>query len=127
MNNGKIPTGFPLLNQMLSRPELVEKATTPLDYVDPSVLKEGVDVLSQAKTFLRQQVLTAAVHGGGTAEREVFVVYGEQAGMEKGLFFITRTLAEVHFDNITGVNKAQDNEKSGGRTLTEMIEYLFHG
>lgn len=93
---------------------------------EPSeVLLEGVDALSGAKTFLAHDDLVQHGVGERHMTRTVYIVYSEPVGVQKGMFFITKTLAEVHFANITGQNKVQDTENSGGRTLSEMIQYLF--
>lgn len=133
MNNDKLPTGLPELNALLEKTGGLKKGDfTNVNYAatlrisDLGLLKEGTDRLTQAKTILRRQQLAAKRNGFSDDIRTVFVVYSEAAGMEKGLFFVTLTLAEVHFSNITGENKAQCNEQSGGRTIQEMLQHLFY-
>jgi hypothetical protein len=128
MNNDKIPTGLPLLNEKLEELGGLKQGLfsgAQLKIADIGLLKEGVDRVTQAKTILRRQELVAASTDRPSASRTVYVVYSETAGMEKGLFFVTHTLADVHFNNITGANKEQCPEPSGGRTLSEMITHLF--
>ena len=88
------------------------------------MLAEGIDTLSNAKTFFVRQVLV--MNGAPQHTSVVYAVYSATAGVEKGLFFVTRTLAEVHFANITGANREGCAEPSGGRTLSEIITHLFH-
>lgn len=52
----------------------------------------------------------------------VFVVYGV-SGPFSGLFFMTRTLAECYFENITA-DKEPDDHDSGGRLFGELIQFL---
>lgn len=102
-------------------------AETPIiASTDGLVLAVGIDTLTQHKTLLQYRALCFGYNSSESHTRHVFVVYSEVAGIDKGLYFNTRTVAEVHFDNITGVNKERCTEASGGRTLQEMIQFLFH-
>lgn len=129
MNNEQIPTGLPLLNEKLEALgglKLGDLSAPQLKIADIGLLKEGVDRVTGAKTILRRQELVATHSKDRKPDsRTVYIVYSELAGMNNGLFFVTHTLAEVHFNNITGVNKEACNEASGGRTLPEMIQHLF--
>lgn len=132
MNNEKFPTGLPRLNKLLEASGGLKTCVTKektsgvsLRIAALGLLKEGIDRLTEAKTILRRQQLVGKRNGFSDDTRTVFVVYSETAGMEKGLFFLTHALAEVHFSNITGEN-AQCNEQSGGRTIQEMIQHLFY-
>lgn len=137
----KIPTGLPQLNNLLQGGIKVGdfprvgmgrernkggSGKVSMCFKDPGLLAEGVDTLTQVKTFLREEQLTANLPGKPQDVRKVFVVHSADVELASGLFFTTRTLAEVHFDNITGKNSCEDSESSGGRTLQEMIQYLFH-
>lgn len=129
MNNDKIPTGFLRLNEKLEALGGLKEgdlSAPQLKIADIGMLKEGIDCVTQSKTILRRQELVN-VRGKDRRDdaRTVYVVYSEHAGMDKGLFFVTHTLADVHFANITGANKLHDDEPSGGRTLSEIIDHLF--
>lgn len=133
MSNSKLPTGLPELNKLLEETGGLRKGefsnvkhAPSLRIADIGVVKDGIDCLTQAKTILRRQQLVAKRNGFNDDVRTVFVVYSEAAGMEKGLFFLTATLADVHFSNITGEHKVHDAENSGGRTLQEMLQHLFY-
>lgn len=133
MSNDRLPTGLPALNKLLEETGGLKqgefsnaKHAPSLRIADIGLLKEGTDRLTQAKTVMRRQQLVAKRNGFNDDARTVFVVYSEAAGMEKGLFFLTHALADVHFANITGENKAQCNEQSGGRTIQEMLHHLFY-
>jgi hypothetical protein len=133
MANDHLPTGLPALNELLEktgglkRGDFTNTRHAPsLRIADIGLLKEGTDSLTQSKTILRRQQLVAKREGLNDDVRTVWVVYSEAAGMEKGLFFVTHALADVHFANITGENKAHCNEQSGGRTIQEMLQHLFY-
>lgn len=93
---------------------------------DDTVMAIGVDTLTKHSTLLQHRVLCYGDGAPKTHTRDVFVVYSEVVGIAKGLYFNTHTVADVHFDNITGSNRERCTEASGGRTLQEMIQFLFH-
>lgn len=97
-----------------------------LRWKDPGLIAKGVDRLTQVETFLRKEKLTANITGRSEQAHDVYVVYASNVAMDKGLFFTTKTLAEVHFENITGEKGKEDSELSGGRTIQEIIQHLFH-
>lgn len=95
-------------------------------FKDPGLIAEGIDALTQTKTYLRKEKLVADVTGRPQPTRDVFVVHSGAVSVGDGLYFVTQTIAEVHFDNITGKHGREDSEPSGGRTLQEMVDHLFH-
>lgn len=110
-------------NREYSRSAVVKAA---MRFKDPGLLAKGIDRLTKVETFLRKEKLTANITGRGEEVRDVYVVYAGNVTIDKGLFFVTKTLAEVHFENITSDKGKEDSESSGGRTIQEMIQHLFH-
>lgn len=123
MNNGKLLTGSPELNKVLAC--LGGLNPGDLSGEKALLLNSGIDVITQDKTFLRREKFARNAQVPLADMLDVYVVFSEKAGIGKGLFFATYTLAEVHFSNITGAHKVQCNEQSGGRTLAEMMHHLF--
>lgn len=96
----------------------------PITTIDRSlgILAIGIDAVTERPVaFAKKSVGIPVI--GGTTSIDIFVVHDATSAPESGLFFITRTLAECHFVNITGKATEQDIE-TGGRTLRELADYL---
>lgn len=86
------------------------------------ILAMGTDaVTGRSVVFAKKSIGIPVI--GGELTTDIFVVHDAAGKPESGLFFVTRTLAECHFVNITGKATEQDIE-TGGRTLRELADYL---
>lgn len=96
--------------------------------VSAALRSMGVLVMGKDSITGRDVVLTKKTIGipviGGEASTEIYAVHELSAKSGEGLFFVTRTLAECYFGNITGKPKLQELE-TGGRTLRELADHLF--
>lgn len=87
------------------------------------ILAMGTDAITERPVVIAKKSIGIPVIGGDVST-DIFVVHEVASKPETGLFFITRTLAECHFVNITGKATEQDLE-TGGRTLRELANHLF--
>lgn len=87
------------------------------------ILAMGTDSVTGREVVIAKKSIGIPVIGG-TTTTDIFVVHEVSSKPEAGLFFVTRTLAECHFVNITG-NPAEQDIETGGRTLREIVNHLF--
>lgn len=89
------------------------------------LFQEGIDVITRDPVYLWgwPKVLDTST---GNSLVQLYSVSADILPATKGMFFLSRELAEVFFDSITGKNEP-DTELSGGMLLPELFDQLLRG
>ena len=89
------------------------------------LFQDGIDVITREPVYLWGWPKVVDTSTGNSLV-QLYSVGADVLPATKGIFFLSRELAEVFFDSITGKNEP-DNELSGGMLLPELFEQLLVG